>query len=263
MSICAPGHSEKQGSCYSQTDLETIHNAVFDNRKNLTRTGMLEDLKSKFKSTCANNEACWLDNIKVRKHFSKERLQHLDTKVFKPKGTKGEDDWMSTIEIVDFFNQYNSIQPDFHFINCVPADYYVVYPRKFPSNIFNDYKKSAIVFNTDKMNEPGSHWIAVFFEVIDQENLDIDYFDSTGEEPFDEFYELLKLSVFNKWTIHLYINQKQHQKGNNECGIYAMYYILERMKGRSREIITAQRIRDNDVHKLRKIFFRPYSKLFQ
>ena len=273
-SICAPGHEEKDGSCYNKSDLQTIHNAVFDNddddtnkkkSKKNNKVELLNDLKKTFKKQCGDNEACWLDNVQVRRHFSKEkprRLMELEKKVFKPKGTKGKYEWLSTIEIENVFNQYNVMKHNFHFISCVPSDYYTIYPWKFPTDIFDIYPKSAIIFNTDKMDEPGSHWVAVYFERTGSNTLHVDYFDSTGDPPFEDYETLLDLPVFRKWNVYSHINTKKHQHEDTECGIYAIFYIIARMQGRKRDDITRKRISDRDIHELRNVLFRPYSENF-
>jgi len=85
----------------------------------------------------------------------------------------------------------------------------------------------GIVFNLDKHDDPGSHWVSMF---VDLEDDFIFYLDSAGEEIQPEIKALAEriieqgLAMPNKKKIHFYENYPvEHQMGNNECGMYALF----------------------------------------
>ena len=54
----------------------------------------------------------------------------------------------------------------------------------------------------------------------------------------------------------LIFNDKRHQFGGSECGMYSMYFILKRLSGDNMYNIAKKKITDNDMNKLRDIFYR-------
>ena len=62
----------------------------------------------------------------------------------------------------------------------------------------------------------------------------------------------LNIEIINK------INTKQHQLQNNECGVYAINYIVERLKGNTFEDVVSNVIRDNEMNKRRDLYFRQH-----
>ena len=67
-------------------------------------------------------------------------------------------------------------------------------------------KKGCFVLNLDELEDPGTHWVAVFHN---------EYYDSFGLPPPK------KLEKRIDWY-----NTRQHQSVNSKlCGLYACYYI--------------------------------------
>ena len=50
-------------------------------------------------------------------------------------------------------------------------------------------------------------------------------------------------------------NKTQHQKGNSECGVYSINFILRLLKGKTFDHITRKRVKDESVNKCRKVYF--------
>ena len=84
---------------------------------------------------------------------------------------------------------------------------------------------SAYVINSDPSNEPGEHWIAVYFDKRGRG----EYFDSYGLAPAFvglEFYmDAYSLAgwIYNRKTLQALFS--------NVCGHYCVYYILFRCRG--------------------------------
>jgi len=166
----------------------------------------------------------------------------------KPKGTKKKNGWLSTNNISFVMKQYEKVFPQFKFLSCSPSDYYKVAPNVVAKNY------AAIVFNLDNSHQPGSHWVAVFFDNTVSPP-EIEYFDSTGSKPNKNLLAFLHLPTFRtfqiKWSTY------PHQKGDSACGIYAMYYILSRLKGETKEEMNEKRISDTEMNNYRSCLFRP------
>ena len=148
--------------------------------------------------------------------------------------------------------------------------------------------KIGIVFNTDPSTKDGEHWISLF---IDLEGIDRDtllgggkkkktrskqrkkvkktdnnkiygfyYFDSVGDPAPKQVKDLHKRlnKQLNKKNMDLkfFQNDQQHQLGNNECGIYSIYFIVNMLKNRSYFDIIEDIKHDNEMKKYRNIFFR-------
>ena len=150
------------------------------------------------------------------------------------------------------------------------------------------FNKIGIVFNTDKSTEEGEHWISLFIDLegIDkadllnggknkknkktkskQRNKAIDkkiygfyYFDSVGDpapkQVVDLFKRLNKQMKKKKKKLTFFENDMSHQMGNNECGVYSIYFIVNMLHGRSYFDIIEDIKRDKEMNNYRKIYFR-------
>ena len=73
---------------------------------------------------------------------------------------------------------------------------------------------------------------------------------------FLSYEKTKKLEEFNDKSLEdIKINNIKHQYGNSECGVYAMYYITQRLSGNNFEKITSNIIKDREIKKFRKHFF--------
>ena len=186
--------------------------------------------------------------------------------VFKPQGTVEKAGWLSTTHINQVLKQYAKAFPHFTYIGCFASDE--------KNDIFDAIKGpgiSAAVFNHDESHQPGSHWVAMVFDVKTEKAkpfdtheecmLSIEYFDSTGTKPIPNLMKKIKkvdaLSKKHGIKTCVKINTLVHQKENNECGVYSLFYILQRLQGKSFEGINSQRISDSVMNQYRNIIFRP------
>ena len=285
MSFCAPSRENNGWTCFSIEELDVMARAW-----NKTRLGkkypislnkreggegndadkrkkfLWTSLRDRFIPFCGENEACWLDSIelgKQLKEISPTIYKIVNYFTLKPKGTKGKHDWLSTTEIDYVLNQYEKIYPHFKYIGCFPSDYYKLSPTKFPSKILDTYDNAAIVFNLDESHQKGSHWVAVFFDRTSMGQRVVEYFDPTADRPNKNISAFFKHPYFSDAIFKQ--NRKPHQKGNNECGVYSIYYILARLRGQPFEELgekNAPRIPDSDMNAFRAYLFRPYSESY-
>ena len=124
------------------------------------------------------------------------------------------------------------------------------------------------IFNTGTLQSGGKHWVALFLNLKHKDYMNkftIEYFDSVGNNPLNEiktFMNQLKEQICKNdcIPIHLHVKQLSHQKGNSECGVYCLYFITERLKGRTYVDIQSQLTPDAVMEKWRSKFFR-YTKV--
>ena len=159
--------------------------------------------------------------------------------------------WLNTKDINAVLQQYQEVYKTFNFLGALPSDFYKIVKIKWIYAY--KYKKIGIVFNLDEHNKTGSHWVSF---LIDNTLKSIEYYDSVGDKPnknIEEFIHKISKLFKNKYTVK--INNLKNQYGNSECGVYAMYYIIERLSGNSFEKITSNIIKDDEIKKFRKHFF--------
>lgn len=101
---------------------------------------------------------------------------------------------------------FKGVMPRDHFVNCKVA---------FPG---------LYVCNTDTSDQPGSHWISIYFS----KNGKCEYFDSYGV--FSLFSDLThKLLSIDK-NLN-YNNQTLQSVNTNVCGIYCIIFCMMRSRG--------------------------------
>jgi hypothetical protein len=235
-----------------------------------------------------NNEMCWssLPFIK-NKSFLLKRF-----KPFKPLSwNKNNRTWLSTPDIENVLEQYQDKYSDFKFLGVSPLDW----NYKFSDNscvtenlcnldlikLYNNgIKKIGIIFNLDKHHESGSHWVALFSDLIERE---VYYYDSYGYRPPYYIRQLMnhisnegknvpvlneKKDISNKgicldncdnlnnMLFSTYYNDIRHQYKNSECGVYSMHFIISFLEGKTFIEIINNIISDDNINKLRDVYYQ-------
>ena len=275
---CSP-HAKKDSNltCFSKTSLIKIAKAW--NKKNPNNKIKIEDksinslwkqIRKRLKDQC-KNEWCWTQQEFVRE--IKDKQINTTFKPRKPKNwNKNKTEWLSTIDIENVVKQYEKKYPNFRFIGAVPIDFDEKYglgqcivnelckinlQRMILGKIFN----IGIVFNLDKHNQDGSHWVSMF---IDLKKNGIYYFDSYGEPEPKEVKRLAdrlldQAKKLGKNNMVYRINNVRHQYKNSECGIYCINFIVEMLKGADFDEFINRKINDIDMNKKRDFYFSPNS----
>lgn len=269
--ICAPNISIKDHwSCFTLNELKKIakafnkyirHNNICTSKnkcipkrlikiENQTKSQLWKSIYNRLEPIC-KYESCWidLDFIKVIDDIDlREKIKYF---TFKPKMSKNYNKWLNTKDINSVLQQYQEVDKSFNFLGALPSDFYKII--KFKWNDLHKYKKIGIIFNLDEHTQQGSHWVAF---LIDNTSKTLEYFDSVGDVPntnIQEFIDKISRIFLNKYNVK--INNIKHQNGNSECGVYAMYYITQRLSGKNFETITRNVIKDNEIKKFRNHFF--------
>ena len=268
-SSCSPS-ADGSGTfktCYSLQSLKKIANEL--KRKNHLKVDLekknkkqLWDLIQKqFSNTCSKKEDCW-KNQEVVKKLNDIEINKFTFKPEYPKEWKKDKyTWLNTYDILRIMKQYEKKIDDFKFLGVVPSDC----PTKIHcelSNIDlgglkkNKVNKIGMVYNLDVSSGPGTHWVAVY---IDNKNNEINYFDSYGSEPIKLINDFI-LSLVKKYRklgiepIVIY-NDKRHQYGGSECGMYSINFLLERLHGVDMYDIYKRKISDKKMNDLRKLIY--------
>jgi hypothetical protein len=207
-----------------------------------------------------------LDNDSLKKE-----IKHTIFVPKKPKEwSKNPNEWLSNFDILDVLRQYEEAYPFFRFIGPCPIDFEttvngVCVTRElcsFHIDKSNTKKQIGIIFNLDKHDEPGSHWVSMY---IDMDDSTVYYFDSASNElppEIDSFQKRLIRECEDDGLSFVH-NTVEHQRGNTECGMYSLYFIVQMLlckDDRKRFFQThfnspKKRITDTSVQHYRNIYF--------
>ena len=263
--ICAPG---KEYPCYSVDQLRHMareYNKDFPSKKirvNQSRSALVKEFKNKLQNTCGGDESCW-----IKQRFAKRiRNTTLHDQTFKPQKPNSwidnPNEWLSTSDINNVMKQYEHAYTDFVYPGTVPVD--------CPSGILcalsnidlrklkrGGKRKVGTIFNLDYHYEGGSHWVALYMDI---ENGSIEYHDSYAKPPprlinqfMNKMADQMESTGINPVLI---VNNKRHQYGGSECGVYSMYYIISRLMGKLPSTICRRRITDEEMTKMREIYYK-------
>lgn len=253
-------------TCYDSSDIKAIAKA-FNNyikKSNICKNNtcissqpidlniddeqLYKELTKRLSILC-DKEFCWTDLHFIQEIKDKNLRDSILYFTFKPKGLRSKKTWFNSNNINEIMEQYQDMHKDtFTFLGAQPSDF-----SKIAILDWKQIKKTpfvGIIFNTDPHDKPGTHWIGVF---IDNKKKTLDYFDSLGKLPNKHIASFLK--YFKKYQFTF--NQKEHQKGGSNCGVYSCYFIIQRLKGKSFEDITKKLIPDKMMTDYRSFLFRP------
>ena len=102
----------------------------------------------------------------------------------------------------------------------------------------NKYPKSFVV-NTDPMELPGAHWIAIYFN----EQMKGEFFDSYGKHPIH--YHKHFLDFMNRNAVEWEHNEIQLQSAfSTVCGQYCIYFLYHRCRKRTMSSIVNSFVND-------------------
>jgi hypothetical protein len=287
---CSITHTYSDGSCFT---IEELHEIAENYNNNHTdqiklypgKKDMIQELEKKLKDQCSD-QTCWA-TLKFLNDNTELSM------AFKAKGPAGQYDWLSTTEINDCMERYMRLYKDFLFIGAVPID--IEDLDQFGVNKINydklddvGYKKMGIVFNLDKHDQSGSHWVA-FYANFDKNQ--IYYSDSASNTPDLRVKKLVKKiaevmykrDFGSKKIINLdaetYMNESgknamelvdgfdiryntmKHQYGGSECGVYSMNFLIRLLKGDTFDEIHSKRITDKDIHVCRQPYLSGYENI--
>jgi len=232
-------------------------------------------------------EDCWLKELPAT---TRDEIYNY---IFAPNSPRkwktNKNEWLSNVDIETVLSQYENAYKCFKFIGPVPIDFDLHIPTmatkcvstelcdfSLSEQLKNKKHKIGIIFNLDKHNEHGSHWVSLFIDIKEQV---IVYFDSVGDKIPNEILVLKNRIVKQGKELKTnYINSRipirfsfyqnysnNHQKGNTECGMYSLFFIITMLTDKYNnknmnikhklELFNKKIIPDKYVEKYRKIYF--------
>ena len=273
---CGPTLSFENGSCIPLNLLVKMaisHNKNVKNKENSIQLfDILEELSPddykryllyEFQKRFKNSSHSEWVNSNFFKNMTEEDKDFLQTAVFRPEGPQGQFQWLSTLDINKTLAQYENKYQDFAFLGAVPIDFNDLDYYPFKNMNFNEFRKEGknklgVIFNLDEHYKGGSHWVSLF---TDLEKGQIYFSDSYGRKPekrINNFMERIKnyLETCNMDNIDMRHNPTQHQRGNSECGVYSINFIVRLVGGESFDSVVNNITKDEMMNQNRKIYFR-------
>ena len=285
---CSPivnGKTEIAGSCFTAPalyQLKEYYNKHNPSTPILSKTPsqLWHDFRTRFFS--CKREDCWLkeiDNTELRENLEKFLFAPSQPVEWKKK----PNEWLSNFDIFEVLHQYELTHSTFKAIGPTPIDFdsrpkdesgKCVWEELCTFQLNNYLEKGktklGMVFNLDKHDERGSHWVSLF---VDLEDWFLFYLDSAGNRIPKEIRALVKriqrqgMSLSPPLKFKFYENYPlEHQLGNTECGMYSLYFIITMLTGETEgrtfqtarekiEFFKKKRVPDKYVSKYRKIYF--------
>jgi len=263
------GKTEVAGSCLTAPalyQLKEYYNKHHPSTPILSNTPsqLWHDFRKRFFS--CKREDCWLqeiDNVELRENLEKFLFAPSQPAEWKKK----PNEWLSNFDIFEVLHQYELTHPTFKAFGPTPIDFdsrpkdesgKCVWEELCTFQLSNYLEKGktklGMVFNLDKHDEEGSHWVSLF---VDLEERFIFYLDSAGNRIPKEIRTLVKriqtqgmslsspLNSHSSWSMtdkeinsspiakqgadlnlqrfKFYENYPlEHQLGNTECGMYSL-----------------------------------------
>lgn len=299
---CAPGKEfdKESQTCFSLNNLQMMANGynkyyndkivITKDKKELLRQ-LIERLK-KIDPKC-QEQACLLEQDFVRKLDRNDKYFDLIYNTYRPLGPDYKYQWLSTSEINAVMLQYQETYNDFVFFGALPRDFKKIKVPISYDNFFDVLTglrekgmcRIGFVFNMDKHNQSGSHWMALYADIAKNQ---VYFFDSAEDhsttKPKEEIIELMKTIAIwcyyhnikktkassNLCSLPFFENRKneieekidvrynkvQHQFANSECGVYAINFIIRLLHGDSFDKIVNTPISDSKMNNYRNNIFR-------
>ena len=260
--------SKKFKSCYSNDSLLKIAKIWNENNskkikiENQSKKKIWDQIQKNLNLVCKKDEYCW----KKQDFIKKIKDIDIEMYTFKPEypktWVKDDHTWLNTYDIYYVMKQYEKANDDFVFLGPIPSDC----PTKIQCELSKldlitmkkkNINKIGIIYNLDVSSGPGTHWVGMY---IDNKNNEINYYDSYGGRPtplINKFIiSLVDKYNLNKYSPYIIYNDKRHQYGGSECGMYSMNFILERLHGSSMYEISQMDIPDKKMTYLRKLLYK-------
>jgi hypothetical protein len=188
---CAADVEYVDGSCYSIDQLKLLANIINKAIKKNVLKGdfikiinnkhfLLEQLKDRLKE-CKNDQTCWL-----KKKFVKSSNEINMEDIFRPDGTAGKVEWLSTENIDNVMEQYERKYTDYFFFGAVPIDFHEINYNKLGKIDYDDLMVNGDKDKNEMMREfafKKFYW--KYFEILQVYNK---FRGKTNKYPFAEFH---------------------------------------------------------------------------
>lgn len=177
--------------------------------------------------------------------------------------------WLMTDDFERVLRQYEEAYPSFAFLGASPIDFEkpfgnsCVWPEMCNFNLRKAAEqgktKIGLVFNEDYHYQKGSHWICAFLDIPKKVFYFIDSVGNPIPKEVKDFAERLSVESEELYgeKIKLVVSTMPHQRGNNQCGMYCLFFIISLLtETATYEELMSERIPDGAMHELRRFLFR-------
>jgi len=239
------------------------------------------------KENGCKKEKCWLkeiDNVTLRKEIE----QHIFAPEQPSEWKTNPDEWLSNYDIFNVIRQYEETYKDFKFMGPTTIDFDTRLPDKnnkcveeelcefnLKKDIKAGFQHFACVFNLDKHDQSGSHWVSMFIDIPEKI---IFYFDSAAANNIPKEIDVLVKRLQKQaselevpFKFKYYNNGKlRHQNGGTECGMYAIFFVITMLTGKTPfykdrvlpmserlDLFLKKKIPDEVVFDYRDLYFNP------
>ena len=286
-SFCSPNNQEiydKTKTCYTLENLKLIaknYNATIINKKERIHLSVpKKELLRQLHETLRVPEHTWYKlNFMMRTPTPpgvKEKLFE-SFKPEKPTSWKADPNaWLDTHNILNVMNQYEDKYHSFKFLGVHPLDF----SHRFSADmcvgdtmckfdlkemLSSGKTQCAAVLNLSYHNQPGSHWVCLYVGLVPSlPNFGCYYIDSGASPAPSEvkrFAQMVKSQINAHYSavevrqFKIKENRRQFQYENTECGMFAMYFIVQFLERRSFKSIINSNINDKSVYALRDAYY--------
>jgi hypothetical protein len=229
--------------------------------------------KALFQSLGCNEgeEHCLLDKAPIDESI-KKTLRHQYLRPRRPKGWDADPDmWLDNYNIMHVMKQYEEAIPSFTFLGVFPIDFSAPDPYQKSGekhclhkeicelNLIHEYHKGkrgiGMVFNLDPHYKGGSHWVALYINIMNIKKPFVCYFDSYGYDTPPLIARLMRSFKLQIKNCHLGRNARRFQYGNSECGMFSIYFIICMIHGIPFKQFCKDSVSDEFMLQLRKVLF--------
>ena len=287
ISYCSPANDKiykRTGSCFTKSALQTMARALnrdYPERKPIAiyqkKSDLWKELQEAFQKDCSGyDEVCWVENRTLRNDPSIQSIIRKSLRAKKPEDWYSNPrTWLSNFDIEAVMQQYQETHRDFVFVGVFPIDFASkdrTFSRCVSEEIcklsIRDYinkkkKHLGIIFNLDRHDEPGSHWVTLYANFEPKNcNYGVYYYDSNALPPGKEIKDLMKnlseqIQTITKVPVKTGYNKTRHQFKNTECGMFCINFQLNCLEGKPIKDLYKSKICDEDVFHMRDKLFRP------
>ena len=299
LSISDPSTDTKL-SCIPKHIIPKIAEALDINPKG-SLTTVKKRIDNELKKSNCSGEWCYEFDMRIKEGLTDEEYEELTESfrpIMPEKWLENETTWLNTSDIDNALEQYEESHPEFKYYNANPIDFDkkdnygqcsvsdlckldlvkdaldgkpLPIGRKIRSDELKK-TKFGMVFNVDPSTKGGQHWFSLFVDLVGQ-NLrgrpGIYHFDSVGrkdKEDISDEVNALITKIYNDAhklgiTLEVFMNDKNYQKENTECGIYCIHFLDYMLcggpKGKSGSFLKyiRKRLSDKDMLSFRDKFF--------
>lgn len=279
---CAPKMKYEAGSCaklsvlnemakaYNKSSIKKDHIRLSSNLEIINpqkyKKYLIYELNNRIGDKCSTQK-CWAKQEFINLMEENARIEFTKY-THKPDSPQGKYDWLGSHDINNVMNQYFKESDGMKFFGAVPMDFAEI-GLEIGNVDYNSYynkgiRRMGVIFNLDDHNQPGSHWVALY---TDLDKGYIFYSDSGGIKPEPRVRSLMRQqarfleSIGKKVNdIRIDYNKTKHQKGDSECGVYSINFLIRMANNESFDDYCSKTLSDKMINEYRDIYFDKFHK---